>query len=156
MPPRYPDVNGIRTSYCSIQLNLDGLPIVGVDSINYRNTHEVGKIRGTSAKPIGRTRGNLDFEGDIEFYQAEWASLVLPKLGGPFGIFEFSARSWTVTVAYSEVGAPRDQIVTDTLIGVRFLAPDQSNAQGTDAAKVKLTMNIMDIIWNQSYQALFR
>lgn len=155
MPPRYPDVNGIRTSYCSIQLNLEGLPLIGVDSVNYRNTHEVGKIRGTSAKPIGRTRGNLDFEGDIEFYQAEWASLILPKLTF-FGVREFSATSWTVTIAYSEVNAPRDQIVTDTLEGVRFLAPEQSNAQGTDATKVKVTMNIMDIIWANRYQALFR
>lgn len=154
MPPRYPDVNGIRTSFCSIRFDIDGLPVPGIDSINYRDTHEVGKIRGSSRKPIGRTFGNLDYEGDVEFYQAEWVSMVLPllTLGGRR---PFSSVSTTITVAYTEVGLPRDQIVTDVLVGARLVAPDQSNAQGTDATKVKLTLNLMDIIWANKFRSAF-
>lgn len=150
--PRYPDVNGVRTSYCSIEFGLDGIPAIGVDSINYRDTHEIGKIRGSSASPIGRTRGNGDAEGDITIYQAEWNSIFLPKLtrGGAFGYAELA---WPVKIVYAELLSP-DDTVTDRLEGVRLTAADIANAQGTDATKIKLTMNIMKIFWSKLYVGL--
>lgn len=152
--PRSPDVNGMRTSYCSIELGIDGIPVIGVDSINYRDTHEIGKIRGTSALPIGRTKGNGDAEGDITVYQADWNAILLPKLtlGGSVG---FAELAWPVKIVYAEQLNPQDT-VTDRLVGVRFTAPDIANAQGTDATKVKLTLNIMQIVWSNLYVGLRR
>lgn len=152
MPPRYPDVNRMRTSYCSIELGIDGVKIKGVNAINYRETHEVGKGRGTASKPQWRTRGEVDFEGDLEILQADWVQLMLPKLalGGLFG---FAELGWPVTITYAEISAPTD-FVTDRLVGVRFLAPDVSNSPGTDAIAIKVTMNIMDIIWANRYRGL--
>lgn len=144
--PTYPDVNGHRTSYCSIELGVAGqLPIAGVKSINYREMPEVGKIRGTNVKPMGRTRGQVDFEGDIEFYQREWRNL-MPVLS-QLGLFGFSEVSYPVTVVYAEEASPLD-IVIDELIGVRFMGPENAHAEGPDALVVKLTLNIMDLIHN--------
>lgn len=149
--PKYPDVNGVRTSYCSIELGIDGLKLKGVTSINYREPGEIGKLRGTSPHPIGRTRGQVTPEGDIEMYRAEWDEL-LKKLtkNGTFGYMELS---WPVTVAYAEEISP-ETTVTDTLEGVRFLSPEVSNAEGTDAVKVKVTLDIMGILWNGKYRSL--
>jgi hypothetical protein len=151
MPILYPDVNGNRTSYCSIVFGIDGAPIKGVKSINYRETHEIPKIRGTSPKPIGRTRGSSDFEGDIELYQAEW-NAILPLLTKG-GIFGFAEPSFTVTVSYAELGRPAD-LVNDKLVGVRFHSPDVANTEGTDAVVVKVGMSIMDITWSKQFKGL--
>jgi hypothetical protein len=152
MPPRYPDVNGIRTSYASIELGVDGQIIKGVTSINYRETHEIGKGRGTASRPQWRTRGELDFEGDIEILQADWLHYLLPKItrGNVFG---FGELAWTVKVVYAEISSPTD-IVTDRLDGVRFTAPEVNATPGVDAITVKLTLSIMDIIWANKYRSL--
>jgi hypothetical protein len=149
--PAYPDVNGVRNSYASVRFAVEAVEIVGIEAINYRETHEVAKIRGTSAKPQGRTRGVADYEGDIEILQADWKAL-LPKLtlGGAIG---FAERAWPITVAHSELLAPAD-VVIDTLIGVRFLGPDQALAQGPDATKLKITLSIMRIIWAGRFEGL--
>lgn len=150
MPPTT-DVNGNRTSYCSIEFAVNGLRIKGVKSINYREINEMSKIRGTGAKPMGRTRGTADFEGDIEIYQAEWRAL-LPFLtrGGTFG---FAELAHPVTVTYAEALSPLDT-VTDRLIGVRFHSPDVANTESTDAVVLKVALNIMDITWNNMFKGL--
>jgi hypothetical protein len=142
--PLYPDVNGVRTSYCSIELAVNGIRLKGVRSINYRETHEVPKIRGTSSHPIGRTRGIVDFEGDIELYQADWLAL-LPTLT-LVGTVGFAEIAHTVSVMYAELLSPQDTVL-DTLVGVRFLAPESSGSEGADAQMIKLTLSIMDILW---------
>jgi hypothetical protein len=150
--PAYPDINGIRTSFASLVIGVDALPLVGVKSLNYRVTHERQKIRGTSAHPIGRTRGQVDYEGDIEFYQAEWYKFMLPKLSA-LGVLGFSETSHTLNAAWAEEASPLD-IVADQLVGVTFDAPDIAAAEGPDAATVKLTMNIMRIVFDGRYVAL--
>lgn len=141
----YPDVNGVRVSYCSIELDIDGTKLKGVRSINYKETTEIPKIRGLSAKPIGRTRGNSDFEGDIELYREEWDELVA-KLSQN-GAVGFSETSWPVSITYAE---PSDlsKTVTDRLIGVRFHSPEIANSESADATVVKVMLSIMDIAWN--------
>lgn len=150
---QYPDVNGVRTSYCSIVAGFDGFPIVGLRSINYREPLEIGKIRGTSPKPIGRTRGNADIEGDMEMYAEEWKNQLLPKLAGLFGLSGFSEASIPIKVSYAERRNPSG-IHSDHLIGVRIHSPDRTNTEGTDASIVKLTLDIMDIVWANKYRSL--
>jgi hypothetical protein len=150
--PFYPDINGIRTSFVSLFCGVDALPLIGIKSINYRVTHERAKIRGTSAHPIGRTRGQVDYEGDIEVYQAEWYKFLLPRLSN-LGLVGYSETSHTVTCAWAEEASPLD-IVQDTLVGVMFDADDIAAAEGPDAATVKATMNIMRIIKDGRYVPL--
>jgi hypothetical protein len=151
MPPIYPDRNGNRTSYCSIEFGVNGTPIKGVKSINYKETLEIKKIKGTSAKPIGRNRGTSDFEGDIELYQAEWLALLpILTLGGTVG---FSELSHTVTVVYAELLSPGDTVI-DRIQGVRFCPPEVANSEGGDLATYKVPLDIMDIVWANKYRSL--
>ena len=149
--PNYPDVNGVRTSYCSIELGIDGLKLVGVTAINYKETGEIPKIKGTSPKPVGRTRGMVDFEGDLEMLQEEWDELLVKLTrNGTIGYME---EAWPVSVTYAEPSQP-SKTKTDRLIGVRFHSAEKSNSEGADALSVKLQMSIMDIVWNNKYVAL--
>lgn len=151
MPPLYPDVNGNRTAYCSIELGINGNIAKGVKEINYKEMHDIPKMRGTSAKPQGRGRGTVDFEGDITFYQADWKGLLfLLTRGGTVG---FAELSHALTVSYAELLSPADT-VTDRLVSVRIHSPEVSMSEGADLATVKCGLSIMDIRWANAFQGL--
>jgi hypothetical protein len=149
--PRYPDVNGARTSYCSIELGMAGFFFKGAKSINYKDKGELPKIYGTSAVPIGRPRGQNDSEGDIELYQQEWDEL-LPVITqqGRVGYMELA---WPITCAYAEPSQPL-LTKTDVLVGVRFMSADRGNSEGNEPLTVKLELSIMSIKWHGRYVAL--
>ena len=150
--PNYPDVNGVATSYCSIRLMIGpGIPIVGVKSINYKDVGEIPKVRGASAVDIGRTRGKVSSEGDIELLQEEW-DLLLPKLTLA-GVVGYMESPWPVSVVYAEAASPQKTRM-DSLVAVRFHSAEKSNSESTDALTVKLQMSIMQIAWSGPYVAL--
>jgi hypothetical protein len=151
--PNYPDVNGHRTSFCSVEFALDGQRIPGIKSINYKEELTTATIYGTSSHPVGRTRGQLKFSGDIEFYAEEWYDTVLPILTGG-GAIGFSERAVTLTVAYREIGLSTPTIQVDQLMGARIHSPDRSNSEGTEALTVKVALDIMNIRWNSKHQGL--
>jgi hypothetical protein len=149
---RYPDINGIRTSFCSIQFGIESIPIVGVKEINYEESHEIQKIRGTSRKPIGRPAGIVDFTGTLVVYQKEFYGIIIPKLQAIGAAQGISGGGWSlasapIQIAYAEEQSP-DDTVFDTLVGVRIVAPKANHSEGPDALTMNLTMSIMDILWN--------
>jgi hypothetical protein len=152
MPLLYPDVNGHRTSYCSIELGVNGVLIKGAKSINYKEEVEDADVYGNSANQIGGTRGKAKCSGDIEFLEAEWNQLILPviTLGGVIG---YAERRWLITVTYAEA-ANMDLTVTDILEGVKFKSIDRSNGEGVDALTVKVSLGIMAIKWRGVFRAL--
>jgi len=146
--PAFPDINGTKTSYCSVELGIDGTRIKGVKSLNYRESHDIGMIRGLSSHPIGRTRGMVSFEGDIELYQADWLTLLpILTVAGKFG---FAELAHTIFSTYAEVVASPTETVQDILEGVRFHSPESGVASDSgDAQVVKLSMSIMNIRWGR-------
>lgn len=134
----YPDVNGVRASHVSLELVAHGLRLAGVKSLNWRTNHEIPKIRGTSSKTIGRTRGTEEHEGDVELYQADWKRLLLALGDG------FAEKSVFVKAVYYEAASPADLILVE-FAGTRFHSPDESSSEGAEAASVKLSMSIMEI-----------
>jgi hypothetical protein len=144
-------INGVEVSYSSIELAVSGHRLRRVKSINYKDSGEIPKIRGTSATPIGRTRGTADCEGDIEIYRAE-LDLLLPILSGG-GVFGYQEIAQTIGVVWAEALGPTRM---DTLLGVRFHSLDSSNSEGGDAATVKFGLSIMEILWNGPYTSLRR
>lgn len=145
------DVNGVRTSYCSIEFEVDGMPIVDVDEINYGAPGDIPKLRGTHHQAIGRPRGSVDHEGSIVLAQKAWKKL-LPKITR-FGLVGFMRLAWTIKVTYAEEQSPQDT-VTDRLIGARFHSPDIANSQGNDPTKLRVSLSLMEIIWANKYRAL--
>jgi hypothetical protein len=153
MSINYPDVNGHRTSYCSIEFGVNGRKIKGVKSISYKPEVEVGRVYGSNANVIGRTRGRVSAgTGEVEFYQSEWYELVLPMLTYN-GLVGWAEYAWPITVTYSEAVLIK-KTITDKLEGTRFLTPDQSHSEGTDALVVKVSLDIMKLKLDRKYVAL--
>lgn len=149
----YPIVNGVEHSFCSLLIGLGAVQITNVRAINYRDVTEMSEIHGTNPLPVGRTRGRVRFEGDMEIYNRDWVQKVLPFLCGPFGLRGYSDAIVPMTVAYDE---PGDTSIThqDELLGVRFHSADRANSDGVEATIAKVSLSIMLVRHVRGYQAL--
>lgn len=147
-PLPYPQVNGFKTSFCSIEMRINGgLQLPGIKAISYKEALSFGKVYGNSSSKQGRTRGQLDGTGSIEVYQDQWYALLdTVTLGGARGLSEGSDA---ITITYSEgMGIAMLATKCDVLPGVRFHSPDFSGSEGTDALTVKLEFDILGpIVW---------
>ena len=156
MPSIVQIINGNRYDFSSIELSFSILPgvakVVGCKEITYKETLDPGMVYGTSADPIGRTRGQYSAEGSISIYRAEFRDLMIaiqaqnPPTGAKVpGYLELT---FDVTVSYAEPGQP---VIVDRLLGCRFKTLDSSNSQGKDSSLIKADLSIMKILQaNQS------
>jgi hypothetical protein len=136
MAIKYPLINGVRHDYSSVEISIKGARVLGVKDVNYSSKLDPGKVTGTHAAVLGRTRGQLTEEGSLTLYEAEWSEL-LALLGNAF-----MEKSFNITVNYREDGQP---MITDRLIGCRLTSVEHSPASGSEPITVKLSVHIMRI-----------
>lgn len=144
-PISYPQINGHRFAFASIELFMNGLPLpaLGIKSINYAQSLEPGDVYGSRPQKIGRTRGKQDASCDFEMYRLEWENLKTTLGAAGIG---YGEQPFDITVVWSEL--PFSPVITDAIIGVRITKAEFSNTEGTDASTVKLTGNVMRLIEN--------
>jgi hypothetical protein len=150
----YPIINGYEPSYSSIEIVLGGTslptPLPGIKAISYKEPLKNSKLFANSVYAQGRTRGQVEPAGSIEFYKRMWDAAIEILSGG--GLWGYAEKSWSINICYAETGFG---VVTDVLEGVRFHSPDQSNTEGTDALTVKCELDILKPIkWHQRITAL--
>ncbi len=157
----YPDINGIRPDYGSLGITLagpSGVPInlvtsganiYALKSLNYSDNLEGTMVYGTSATPIGRTRGQYKAEGSMEIYRDEYDALImaLTLYGKAHGRTPgFMEVAFNIQVSY----APSSDVpmITDTLYGVRLKKNGKDQQAGADPLAVKCDLSIMRITHN--------
>ena len=143
-----PIINGYRYDWGSVIIDMGAAGEVssGCTAINYEATRERAKARGAgTAKPQGRTRGQIDFQGSITLHKEVFDEIVT-KLGTNFGTV-----SLTITVSYS---ASENRVVTDVLEGVEIDGVTNDHSDGTDALVVALPLNIMNIKFSKDKELL--
>ena len=132
-PVNYPQINGNRYSWSSIELRVLGKRILGVKSVDFAQALEPGEVYGTHAQKIGRTRGELKPTGSIEMNKEEAEDLV-NTLGDGYMEVPFD-----VVIAFRELTT----ISTAIIHGARIKNMDSSHSQGTDALMMKLELDVM-------------
>jgi hypothetical protein len=136
---RYPDVNGIRYDFSSVEINLAGRQVTGVKAVSYKDSLKPGYIRGTSAQKNGRTRGQYDCEASVTLYKAEADDLIASLGAG------YKEVSFDVTVHFADVG----QSVTTVLIrGARITDEEEEHEEGSEALVVKFSLDPIAVIRN--------
>lgn len=145
MAIQYPLLNGVRHSFTSIELRATTGENFGevyfIKSCNYTRTRSRGMVRGNHPDPLGKTRGENEYTGDVELYLAEWQDFVTNVLGAAgYGDVFFN-----LVITYNETGF--DPIV-DEIRGCTWDTSDAQNAQGTDPTVRKVTLNPIKILFN--------
>ena len=133
----YPDVNGVRYDFSSIDINVEGAIFKGYTAVSYSHKLEPGKLRGTSPQVLGRTTGEYDCEGSVTLALEEWTELRAALGNG------FMAKVFGIVVTYGNDAQP---VTSDELVGCRIKNVEKDHSQGTDALAVKLDLDIMYIV----------
>ena len=133
----YPLINGVRHSWCSIEITLNGFIYLGVTSLNYDWELKHENVYGTHPDPLGRTRGQANYTGEVEMLLAEWA-LFSAALGPGFAEVPFQ-----IDVCYSDNGV---DTIYDKLVGCVLDKGSGSQSNG-DAKAItrKLTIHPLKI-----------
>lgn len=141
-----PFINGHRYDYGSIEIRIDGVPILGRDvvSISYKHGLKPEKVRGTGAEAIGRTRGVYDAEGSMEITKEAYSILVAALAANPqLGYME---NAMIIDVAYQE--APTLPLQRDVLLGCRITEDEDSHKAGGEGLTVRCQLDIQKILRN--------
>lgn len=132
-----PLVNGHRYSFASIEVDFGGFVIVAITAINYTDELQPGIIMGSDPNRVGRTIGQRKLTCDFEMYRREW-DVFRDALGQSYG-----RKPFNITIQYAEsIGDP---VTTDQIIECRIVRVEKSNAEGSDALKVKVVIDPNDI-----------
>ncbi len=136
-------INGSAYSFSSIELLAGTISFTKLQSVSYNDSLEIGVLRGTSSKKLGRTRGEYDAQASIEVYKPDLPTLLaeLAALGqGGYGEAVFD-----ITINYSEGVAA---LTTDALIGCRITNIEDDHSVGTDVLTSTLTIDVMELTRN--------
>jgi hypothetical protein len=140
-----PWINGIAYGYSEIRIDVDGIPFTGITAINYKTSMSRGVVRGTSARKLGLTTGDADCEADLEFVMDDYRAFI-DYLGDGY-----LKRIFSITVQYSNddgVNLTPAQVHEDRILGCRLKGTEHSHSQGADGLKVKVPLDVMQILEN--------
>lgn len=134
-------INGNVFDHSSIEVKAGTLIISAIQEISYEATLEPGKLRGTSAAVLGRTRGEGDAEGSMKLAKQDFQALI-NKLA-PDDSVGYMEVQFDITVQYVEANSTS---IKDDLFKVRITNMTNSSSQGTDPAMVELDLHILDLV----------
>jgi len=143
-----PVVNRVPHDFATIEAELsDGDEswgvLDGVTEIEYSDSVEREKLRGTSRTPIAATDGEYDAEGSMTVYRYYYDYLVEKAKAKGKGLYELS---FTLTINYAFRGEP---VKTDVITGVRIASREHSGSQGPDPLDVPLELFIGGLIYHE-------
>lgn len=147
MPTQFPQINGVRHSWSSIEFRANNNVILGITEINYTTKLEPSVVRAAGSLPIGLTLGNADFDGDFSLLLQEFNDLMLTLGSGAMAV------PFDIIVAYDatlgNVLSGGLDVIVDTLQGCRITNIEASNSGGsTDASVRKCTIKPTMILLN--------
>lgn len=136
-PLPLPLINGHYYSHASIEVRMGPVVITEFTAIDYEPSLEVGDVYGSRTQKFGSTRGQENGSCTMRLLYPAWE--VLRRALGNIG---YGERYFPTIVSRAEVGMP---VITDLIVG-RITNAARSDAVGTDASQVALTLNVLRIV----------
>lgn len=140
-----PLINGVRHSFASVEIKIANLIFVGVKSVDYSRKRSRTMVMGNHPDPIGKTRGENEYEASVEIYLAEFNQLqvALQALGGGKG---YGDVTFDMVCTYGENGF---DTITDTIRGCNIDSTEVGLSQGPDALTRKMDLSPLKIYFGQ-------
>lgn len=130
-------------AWIDVQIVMLGRPVTGIRGFRYKVSRTKTNIYAKGSKPVSRTRGNKEYEGELVLLQSELEAL---QKGLKKGQDITDIKPFDVVYAY----APEDggAIVTDIAKGVEFLEVEKGLNQNDPHMEITLPVIIGDIQFN--------
>lgn len=135
--------NSEEYGWKDLQVVMLGRPVIAIRGLKYKESQTKENIYARGNKPISRSRGQIQFEGEITVLQSELRAL-LQSQGNGRSIM--TIKPFDVVAAY----VPEDggQVSTDILKYVEFLECEIDINNGDQMTEHTLPVIIGDIEWN--------
>ncbi|GAB6170784.1 hypothetical protein JCM15765_02620 [Paradesulfitobacterium aromaticivorans] len=127
-------INGRVYDWESITIALPYGVVIGIESIEYKDSKEKEFVYGKGAMPVGRGEGNYKAEGKLTVLREEYQNLLdyCKQIGKSF----YKIPPFPVTVSYANDGEP---VKTDVVKGCSFNERSQSMKQGDKSVSKELS-----------------
>lgn len=137
----FPVINGQKHTWSDVRTKVGGVDRRGFTSLSYTSKRTMKDQHGTGPNRVGVAIGPVTHEADAEMYREDFDDLK-DSLGGD----GFLGVPFQLTASYrARLGA---RLITDTLNSVRISEVNPSGQEGEDAIKVKLKLNVGEILYN--------
>ncbi len=136
--------NSEEYGYKDLQVVMLGRPVIGLLGLKYKEMQEKSNVHGAGKKPIARSRGNINYEGEVKVLFSELRALMQSQGVDGGGVIRI--KPFDIIAAY----APEDSIgiTTDILKYVEFTECEVPVNQGDQKIEITLPVIIGDIQWN--------
>lgn len=129
-----PMINGVKPSWATIQVLIEGVIVTGIDAFNYGNKQDMKNIYGAGQQPVGRGYGRIEPYADITLHRDEIESI---RKSSPTGMLQDIAP-FDIVVAYLPVGGA---IVANHIIkGCQFTDDEVEGKEGDTNNAKQLTL----------------
>lgn len=132
--------NSFDFSFSDVTVIFKGRSVIGLHGVRYKVMQTKTNLYGRGKKPVARTRGKLEYEGEIVLSQHELETMQLSMGKGntPLDIPPFD-----IVVSYDKLG---DGVLkVDTLKGCEFTEIEKSLSRDDDEMSITLPLIIADI-----------
>jgi hypothetical protein len=130
-------------SWADIQVFMLGRPVVGIRGVRYKVSRTKTNIYALGSKPVARTRGNKEFEGELILLQSELEAL---QEGLKKGQDITDIKPFDIVVTYAPTNGGK--ITTDIVKGAEFLEVEKGMNQNDPNMELTLPVIIADIQYN--------
>lgn len=137
---KYPWTTGDRHDHSSLTVKfvLPGREFqVLVTAMEWSTKRKRTKLFANHPKPLGKTKGQTDFDCSIEMFEAEW-QMLRNELGDGWQDAYFSV--------VAQVAAPDFETDTTSILGCTLGEVPYASSAGGDPTKRKFTLDPLDIL----------
>ena len=132
-------INGKSYDYTQVVVNVLGVPLAGVTSIEYTEEQEKTNNFGTGNRPVSRGQGAIDASGSIEISMNDVEAI---RDVAPFGSL-LQVPAFDIVVTY---GNPQ-KVVTHVLKNCEFTTDAAGGAQGETDLKKSYDLVIAEVVY---------
>ncbi len=136
-----PLINGTNYAWGDVIVNLTGVPLSGIKSINYSEEQDMEDMYGAGNYPVSRGYGRIKATGDLNLKSEEVESLAKAAPGGRLQ----AISPFDINVVFLGAG---NVMRTHRLHNCQFKNNARSMNEGDLGFDIKLDLIISHITWN--------
>lgn len=133
-------VNGLNYNWCSVSVNILGVTLVGIKSINYSDRHEIEDIMGAGCAPVARGGGQYSAEGSVTLLMEEVEAL---QAAAPNGRIQ-EIPEFDITIDFEPENG---RFARHVLKNCRFVTNMRDLQNQATSFEVELEMKVSHINW---------
>lgn len=136
-----PEINGVAHSWANLQVNIGGVPVVGITKISYSDSQTMENIYGLGQRPVARGYGKIECSASMTLLRSEIEALRDSSTTGRLQ----DITPFDIIVQFLPVNGQK--IVTHRLRNCQFKTDGVEISEGDTSNTAEIEMILSHIEW---------